>query len=940
MVFNFRYMPWKDVLDWFAQEADLSLVMESPPPGTFNYTDGRIFTPAEGIDLLNGVLLTKGYTLVRRERMLMLINLDDGIPPELVSQVKPEELDSRGEYELVSCLFQLERMTPEEAEEEIRKLVGRQGDVVVLPRARQVLVTETAGKLRTIRRMLQAVEKPDEGGNISIAQLPLEHITPEEAMVIIRQIMNIGEDSFSTEDGSLRLSMDLAGSRLLVKASPDALAELKDVVKLIDVPVETTGTGPGIVASPQIEVYSISNADPQSVLSVMQTLLAGLPDARLALDPKTNNLIALARPDQHRTIQATLAQMQQEFNQVEVIQLSRLDPATAKLAVESLFGIKEDDDSQTGPRVSINEVTRQLLVRGTRNEIERIRATLTKMGETFEGPAIPLAGTPGANIRMIPMTGSAARDVMEQIEMIWPSVRPGSRIRVVTPSAVAPTLRSSDDVPGAERRSFQFGPTGPRAVFPADSDEQDARTGGDRREPRGRRPEASRATPTPDISQRGASPETASFVAEAYRPSINDEHMWLTQLTSSADDDKFGAGASDDLESKTNDTADDSADYSTAAIADIVVSVGPNGLMIASEDLTTLDAFEQLVRALSDPALNQSSDYTIFYLKYAKAEIAASLLRTLIGSSSSSTTTSTSSTTASPTTSLGFSGLFGSLAELSSVTPTGPIQITPDVRLNAIVIRAAPIDVELATQLLKVIDQESSPENVQVTPPPRLIPVFNADVADVEQVVKDVFKYRLEAPNTGGGGGGNDRGDRGGRPDFRQFMFGRNSGGDNNGGNNGNNGGGTPQQPKEPDMTIGTDPKSNSLVVSAPDPLFKQVEALVKQLDEVATESSEITRVVTVSGANPDTIQQALSSMFGGDVTSNTSSSSNSNDSRRRSNSSDQDRDAIRRRMDFFNAMQRGGGGFPFRPPGGDQGGDRGGRNSGRDSGRRGGNGR
>jgi len=57
--FNFRHQPWTDVLEWFATQADLSLQMESVPPGTLNYRDNRAYTPAEALDLLNGVLLTK-----------------------------------------------------------------------------------------------------------------------------------------------------------------------------------------------------------------------------------------------------------------------------------------------------------------------------------------------------------------------------------------------------------------------------------------------------------------------------------------------------------------------------------------------------------------------------------------------------------------------------------------------------------------------------------------------------------------------------------------------------------------------------------------------------------------------------------------------------------------------------------------------------------------
>ena len=37
--FSFRSQKWPDVLDWLAEEAGLSLVMDEPPPETFNYTD-------------------------------------------------------------------------------------------------------------------------------------------------------------------------------------------------------------------------------------------------------------------------------------------------------------------------------------------------------------------------------------------------------------------------------------------------------------------------------------------------------------------------------------------------------------------------------------------------------------------------------------------------------------------------------------------------------------------------------------------------------------------------------------------------------------------------------------------------------------------------------------------------------------------------------------
>ena len=45
------------------------------PEGTFNYTDPQYYSPAKAMDLMNGVLLTKGYTLGDAIKMLMVVNL-------------------------------------------------------------------------------------------------------------------------------------------------------------------------------------------------------------------------------------------------------------------------------------------------------------------------------------------------------------------------------------------------------------------------------------------------------------------------------------------------------------------------------------------------------------------------------------------------------------------------------------------------------------------------------------------------------------------------------------------------------------------------------------------------------------------------------------------------------------------------------------------------
>lgn len=150
--FQFRFTPWKDVLDWMATQSEMSLVAENPPQGTFNYTDNKEYTPDEAINLLNSVLLTKGFTLIRRDRMLILWNIADGRPPDsFVPQILAADLDKFGEFEMLGCLFALKKLTPEEAAPRLNPLKGPQGAIVILPKSRQIHVTELAGKLRTMR---------------------------------------------------------------------------------------------------------------------------------------------------------------------------------------------------------------------------------------------------------------------------------------------------------------------------------------------------------------------------------------------------------------------------------------------------------------------------------------------------------------------------------------------------------------------------------------------------------------------------------------------------------------------------------------------------------------------------------------------------------------------------------------------------------------------
>lgn len=867
--FRFRFQPWKDVLDWFAEQADLSLVLETPPPGTFNYTDQREYTPAEAIDLLNSVLLTKGYTLVRRDRMLMLINLEDGIPPNLVSTIAPEEIDRRGEFELVKVIFQLDRVSPEEAEAEVGKLLGPQGSVVALPKSRQILVTETAGRLKAIRSVIQRLEDPEGIATGEVKAFELNQATAEQALGVIRQLLDIPPDRNAATDGSLRLTSDASGTRLLVSGRPEMVARVGEILELIDQGKPGDATGDVPEGDPQLEVYTVTAADPQSVLAVMQTLLAGLPDVRLAIDPQTGNLVALARPSQHATIRATLEQLQRDAKRVEVFQLRLVDAQSAVAAARKLFGIVIDEKNPTKvdpnlPQIDADAANRMLLVRGTQAQIDQIRELLGKMGES-DTSVVPVAGK--GNVRMLPIQGAAAESALERIQEIWPSIRP-NRIRVVAPSSTIPTFRPSGEPPA-----------GAGSAAPAQSPRPEAPAPGrpERAEPSA----AARPAPRFILVSSSTDGEVVDEHEEEHaagQPAHEapDEPDDLAPANAAAVDGRATRAGppriaplpvDGSLGGLARSLLGDPQSQGGGEPPAIIVAPGPGGVLIASSDEEALDEFERLLSGLASEPMVGDVEITVFYLKHAKAALVADTLNRILGGASAGSEGSGGGG-GGGLPGFGMAGMGGGIlgallgmgGESSAPTATGKVQITPDSRLNALIVQANPADVATIEQLLKILDQKESPEDILVVPKVKVIPVVNTQAQEIADVLKQVYQDRMISGSSGGAAGMP-------RPpspqEFIQLLRGGGRGGSRGSSAGGSQGAAAEEIQR---MAVSVDARTNSLVLAAPEPLFSEVEQLVADLDRAAVKSDQMIRVVPLHHSSPTAVRQALTALAGDKV--------------------------------------------------------------------------
>ena len=344
--FNFREQSWLDVLTWFARQAGLSLVVNEPPPGAFTYSDTKSYSPTEALDLLNGVLSTRGFTLIRRERMLICADVSKGFPEGLIPQVQLEELDSYGDFELVQVAFPLGERPPQAVNDEVTPLLLPQGKATILPQSKQLLVTARAGKMRVVSAVIASIPEPRK-------EKPPEPKPPEpkpELAIYPVQSLDLQATLETLESlvGGAKITIDQQAGQLNVYATPDQHAAIKKYLDEMAAPVSHERQA-------RLEVYALESAATEDYLEQLKGLV---PDAAIAADTNPPRIAVFARPDQHKKLEELLGkpltdELETGERRAEVYKLQVATPAEVAGVIKSLMPRAEVATDAAGGRVVV-----------------------------------------------------------------------------------------------------------------------------------------------------------------------------------------------------------------------------------------------------------------------------------------------------------------------------------------------------------------------------------------------------------------------------------------------------------------------------------------------------------------------------------------------------------------------------------------------------------
>ena len=764
--FSFDGVAWRDVIRWLADEGGLALQVSELPTGSFTYSDPRVFTHAEAIDRINLFLLPEGFTLVRSGQLLSVINLGDQRSMQqldaMAELVTTDDLKDRSRHEVLKCIFPLGDIDPEEAVQEL-SVMNLMTTPEVLGKTKQLIITDTASKLRSVQSILSAFT-PDEMTNGTVVEsFALKHVLAEDVLLVARPHLGLATGEMIGIDVSI--SADVLGKNIFVTGMEDKVKLLEGLVKAVDQPEqkETNEEGESVLRS-----HAVSGGNVETVYNVLQTLLAGRTNTiRLSMDEDASTIVAFAPESVQKEIEGTVSQLQASEAEFAVIPLKTVDPYFVISLLDEMLDLPDSlDDPETidpdAPKIDADPGSMRLFVRAKKAQLEQIK-------KIVEGLDSVQAADSGNRLRFLPLKGENADELIDAAVKFWQGNNEVIRYRSLGNAGAANLERIVND-PDEQKAEKERAESGQDQ--PSDNDE--------RRE-------------SPDPSK-----------VDASLSSTNSHVLTAAQDKSSA----------------------------------IRLQMTPRGLMLQSEDPAALDRFEEHLRSITGPLDSMPSPPVVFYLQYTKADDALRFLADLLDGGEAAMEGQAGSLVngflSSPGSTLG--SFLTTRDGVMTLTAGASMSVVADTRLNRLIAQGSASEVEQVEAYLKIIDRSSGLTDTKTYGQSHVIELANIKAVEMAAVIREAFAGRVIASTTGQSGQpgqqqpGQPRAPQ--KPDPREADSKPKKGATPQKS--------TPARNLEPKMTIAVHEPSNSLVVTAPERLYQEVERLVKVIDVRGEQTIEV----------------------------------------------------------------------------------------------------
>ncbi len=355
---DFREIELTDLIQTMSELTGRNFLYDETVRGKVTIVSPEGMTLDEAYQLFQTVLNVKGFTLVTTGKINKIVPVKGA--KELNLPIVTDQLLGTDQY--ITRLIRLENLDAATiAETVLAPLVPSTANVVAYSPTNTLIITDSAGNIDRLAKIIQELDQP--GSAKALQVIPLQYAGAEEVAKICNEMLaqsggamrRARGDATAADAGSNKILPYARTNSLIVMASPDSLATIRELVAQMDRTISGERS--------RINVYQLENADAETLAKTLTEILSGIKaEAKTASSPgrsplssepvtitadkPTNALIINARPEDYDILRGIIQRLDVKRKQVYVealiMELS-LD-ATQDLGVSLQGAAAVDDD--------------------------------------------------------------------------------------------------------------------------------------------------------------------------------------------------------------------------------------------------------------------------------------------------------------------------------------------------------------------------------------------------------------------------------------------------------------------------------------------------------------------------------------------------------------------------------------------------------------------
>lgn len=326
---NFVNADVREVISAISHISKKNFVVDQRVKGTIDIVSAKPVPAILGYDILLSALRLQGYAAVESAGVTKIV-------PEADAKLHIDTLSQGKGDRVITRVFILKYESATQLANVVRPMIGQYGVVSTLSSGNALIVTDYAGGVKRIEKLIDTLDRSNADSPIVIA---INNASAIEVVNIINKLMPESTLSSQAGDENQRFVLvadSRSNSLLLRSTNPNHIVRVTQLAEKLDVPTSQLGN---------IHVVQLNNSDATKIAQTLRAVVSSDPSvgALIQADTTSNTVIITAAEPIFNNIRAVIDKLDvrrpQVFVEALIVEVSADKAAELGVQWQNLAGV-------------------------------------------------------------------------------------------------------------------------------------------------------------------------------------------------------------------------------------------------------------------------------------------------------------------------------------------------------------------------------------------------------------------------------------------------------------------------------------------------------------------------------------------------------------------------------------------------------------------------